>query len=171
MNVKNIFRKTIETLINILLVVICIVMILVIYCTIQIRVFHKDYANLFGYAFFEIGTGSMKDTLNIGDAIIVKLTKNVEINDIIVFEKDNYYITHRVIAKEGDKITSKGDANNIADEQINTSDVCGKVVKVIKKFDIIKKTFFSPVVLLLIIVTLIAIGVFIFYKPPKNSVE
>ena len=167
----KIAKKVLEILINILVIIALGILVIAIYCIIQVKVLHKDYANLFGYAFFEISTGSMADALNIGDGIIVKLTNDVTTGDIIVYKQDNYYITHRVIEKEGEIVTTKGDANNAEDEPIQISQICGKVEKIIPNVEAIKKTFSSPTVLVLIVVTLVAIGFFFFFYPQKKMEE
>ena len=167
---KKICKKILGIIINIIVIFALLIFILTIYCLIQVKVQNKDYANLFGYAFFEINTGSMADTLNIGDAIVVRLTNDVNVGDIVVYKQDNYYITHRIIEKNDDIITTKGDANNVADEKINISQICGKVVKIIPNIDTLRKTFSSPVVLVLIGATFVVIGIAIFSKP-KDKME
>lgn len=164
---KNVCKKALGVLLNILVIIAIIIVILTIYCLIQIKLLNKDYANLFGYAFFEIGTGSMADKLNIGDGVIVKLTQTAEVGDIIVFKEENNYITHRVVDKNGNTIVTKGDANNTEDNPINISQICGKVVKVIPNIASVKATVSSNIVLFLILISLILVGIFIFYNPKK----
>ena len=170
-NIYKITEKILSLILNVLLTIVTIIIIIGGYYIYQIKIVKNDYANLFGYAFFEISTGSMADALNIGDGIIVKLTNDVTTGDIIVYKQDNYYITHRVIEKEGEIVTTKGDANNAEDEPIQISQICGRVEKIIPNVEAIKKTFSSPTVLVLIVVTLVAIGFFIFYKQQKKMEE
>ena len=44
------------------------------------------------------------------------------------YEKDGYYVTHRIIKKNKNKVITKGDANNVADEEIKVSSIVGKVI-------------------------------------------
>ena len=46
----------------------------------------------------------------------------------MTYEKNGYHITHRIIKKNGNKVITKGDANNSEDEEISTSDIVGKVI-------------------------------------------
>ena len=169
MKINKILKTILSIIFNILLIIVLIILFLSIYCIIQVKVQGKDYANLFGYAFFEIETGSMEDTINAGDAIIVKLTKDVEIDDIIVYKKDNNYITHRIIEINNEKIITKGDANNSLDDEITDDQICGKVCYTIRNLDSIKKTFSNPIVLTAIFITVVLIGVLIFYKPKEKE--
>ena len=75
-----------KTLINTIYVILAIIVIILIYNLIQITVVGKPYMNLFGYSIFQVKTGSMSGTIEIGDIVIVKLTNEVEKNDIIILD-------------------------------------------------------------------------------------
>ena len=95
-------------------------------------VLKKDYANFFGYTYFQISSSSMSETIEVNDIILVKITKEVEENDIITFKnKKGKIITHRLVRKNGNHYTTKGDANKVEDETIEESQIIGKVKKVI----------------------------------------
>lgn len=77
----------------------------------------------FAYGMLIIGTGSMIDTINPGDAIIYERYNGeqvVEEGDIIIFTKENIKIVHRVVDKKvvnGEtRYITKGDANQHNDE-------------------------------------------------------
>ena len=135
--IKN-FEKIIGWILNIMIGIIVVIIILSLYYLIQIKVLNKGYANIFGYTFFEVATGSMSDTIEIGDIVIVQLTKEVNEGEIIVYQKDNNFITHRLIQKEDEELITKGDANNTQDEPITLDNVIGKVVKIIPNLSIWK---------------------------------
>lgn len=147
--------KILGYILNILIILVTIIIILAIYYFIQIKVFNKTYANIFGYTFFEVATGSMEPTIDVGDAIIVKITNEVNENDIIVCNKDNAFITHRLIRIEEENFITKGDANNTEDEPMNKSDLVGKVVNIIPNFSLWKKVIYTPQVIIPIFVMLI----------------
>lgn len=147
--------KILGYILNILIILVTIIIILAIYYFIQIKVFNKTYANIFGYTFFEVATGSMEPTIDVGDVIIVKITNEVNENDIIVCNKDNAFITHRLIRIEEDNFITKGDANNTEDEPMNKSDLVGKVVNIIPNFSLWKKVIYTPQVIIPIFVMLI----------------
>ncbi len=49
--------------------------------------------------------------------------------DIITYEEDdNYFVTHRIISKDGNSLITKGDRNNELDNEISSSKIIGKVI-------------------------------------------
>ena len=167
--IKN-FEKIIGWILNIMIGIIVVIIILSLYYLIQIKVLNKGYANIFGYTFFEVATGSMSDTIEIGDIVIVQLTKEVNEGEIIVYQKDNNFITHRLIQKEDEELITKGDANNTQDEPITLDNVIGKVVKIIPNLSIWKKVLSSPVIIIIITLIIVIAG-FAFSHTDKEKVE
>lgn len=90
-----------------------------------------------GYALLTIETGSMSGTIEIGDMILIKDTKDYKIGDIITFlpEGDIVPTTHRIVNYgAGGTFVTKGDANNAKDTLGVTSDmIFGEVIKVLPK--------------------------------------
>lgn len=76
----------------------------------------------FNYGMLIIGTGSMIDTINPGDAIIFEKYNGqfIEEGDIVIFVKQDIKIVHRVVEKKvvnGEtRYITKGDANQNNDE-------------------------------------------------------
>lgn len=167
---KNIMNKICGIILNILLVFVSIILIIGIYYVAQIKIFNNEYANLFGYTFFEVATGSMSPTINVGDVVIVKITKEVYEDDIIVYKEGDNFITHRLISKEENKITTKGDANNTEDNPIEESDVLGKVIDIIPNIGIWRKAILSPEVIGLIgVLIVILIGSFLYTSKTEGK--
>ena len=156
--------KILGYILNILIILVTIIIILAIYYFVQIKVFNKPYANIFGYTFFEVATGSMEPTIDVGDVIIVKITNEVNENDIIVCNKDNAFITHRLIKIEEDNFITKGDANNTEDEPMQKSDLIGKVVNIIPDFSLWRKIIFTPQVIIPIFIMLILLRIILLLK-------
>ena len=153
-------QKIISFILNILLTIVTVIIIIGFYYIYQIKVAKNDYANLFGYTFFEVATASMHPTIGIGDVVIVKITKEVEENDIIVYIDGESIITHRLIEKNDNELIAKGDANNSEDKPINENMVLGKVIKIVPKLGTWRKVFTSSEVvgLILVLITLFGIG-------------
>ena len=156
---KNIFNKIFGYILNILLIIISIIILIGFYYIYQIKIEKKDYANMFGYTFFEVATGSMYPTIEIGDVVIVEITKDIKQNDIIVYKDEKNFITHRIIQKDKDKLVTKGDANNSQDSPIGIETVLGKVINIIPKVGIYRKILLTPEIigLILILITIISI--------------
>lgn len=78
---------------------------------------------------FYIKTGSMEPALPIGSIVVVDPAAEPEIGDIFAYRVGTMVVIHRMIARDGDNYTFKGDANAspdispVADEQI-----LGKVI-------------------------------------------
>lgn len=168
--IKKIIRKIFGILLDILILGITILIIIGIYYLYQIKIQENNYANIFGYTFFEVATGSMADTINIGDVVIVKITKEVNVNDIIVYEDENNFITHRLIEKNEDKLITKGDANNSEDTPVEIIQVLGKVEKIIPKIGIWKKILISPQILCFTCAFVAFLGL-VLNRFSKNNIE
>lgn len=161
---KNIFEKIVKIVTNILMFFVAIIVFFALYNFFVLNILNKSYVNFFGYTFFDVATGSMAEQINIDDVIIVKITKDVKEQDIITYKVGKDFITHRIVKIEQDVIVTKGDANNVSDNPIDKSVVVGKVVKVIPRLGIWKKTLTEPKVLISILVTLTLFSIAFSYK-------
>lgn len=96
---------------------------------------------LLGFKPTVVASSSMSPTLEIGDVVIAVPSdpSDVKTGDIVQYTRAGYQIsiTHRVVSVEPSGntyiITTKGDANNIADDPISVTGKIGKVVQVIPK--------------------------------------
>lgn len=153
--------------IDFFMIILLVILIVVLYCYAQLKIFNKNYINLCGYTVFRVITGSMADTIKPQDIVIVKITKDVEINDIITYKSNDDFITHRLIDKTEENLITKGDANTSEDTPISNEDVVGKVVYIINNVSIWIKVFTTPQVIIAIIVSAITVKL-IFFSKPKN---
>ncbi len=86
------------------------------------------------YKLVGIETGSMTPNLNIGDAVLLSKTIDVDklkVDDIIAYKnKDNVLVIHRIIKINHDHtFITKGDYNNVADrEYVKKEQIKGKVI-------------------------------------------
>ena len=152
---RNKNRKRITKIIDVFLVILIYNVILVMFsCMNKI-----EQVNIFGYEAYIVTTDSMKPSISSGDVVIVKITKEVQENEIIVYSEDNNFITHRLITKdENGKFITKGDANNSEDKPIEEAQILGKVIYIIPKIGIFKRAILSPQVLILILTLIILLG-------------
>lgn len=156
-------------ILNVLLVIVSIIILIGMYYMFQLKIMKNEYANIFGYTFFEVATGSMNPTMKIGDVIIVKITKDVQENDIIVYREENNFITHRLIEKNGDSIKAKGDANNSEDKPVGLQEILGKVIMIIPKVGIWRKIIMSPEVIGLIIILITIFSITFIYNSKSEE--
>ena len=77
---------------------------------------------------YKVETGSMEDKIHAGDYILLLKRKNYKIGDVVTYQTSGYFVTHRIVEINGDKVTTKGDANNINDEEISINQIEGKAI-------------------------------------------
>ena len=112
---------------------------LCVYTFFTVDIMKKDYANVFGYTYFTVSTGSMSGTIEVNDVIFVKITDKAIVGDVITFKnKKGEIITHRVVQKLANTYITQGDVNNVADDPVPKEDVIGKVKYVISPSFILK---------------------------------
>lgn len=76
-----------------------------------------------GYRPYVVLSGSMEPTIHTGSLAIVDTNANyqeVEVEDIIAFQMGDTLVTHRVVNKDNEGLTTKGDANEDTDAGIVT---------------------------------------------------
>jgi len=156
---KKIISKTTEFILNFFVICIIIILLFAGFYFFQTKIQKKDYANIFGYTAFEVSTGSMNPTLQVGDIIFVKLTDKIKENDIIVFKEEKNFITHRLMQINEDKLITKGDANNSKDKPIEKEQVLGKVVFIGINIGLIRNIIFTPKIFICILISILFFGI------------
>jgi len=156
-------QKIVGKIVNVLIVFVIIAIIVCAYSVFSIKVLNKGYVNFFGYSIFEVATGSMKEEIDVGDAVLVKINEDYDVGDIVTYQSGDDYITHRVISKNDSYIITKGDANNTNDNPIDKKLVLGKVIKIMPKVGVWKKVILTPKVIVLILLTLFVFSILFSY--------
>lgn len=147
--------------------VIKILFIIIIIFTIILNLCSKFNVSLFHFRIYRVVTGSMVPYLNVSDIILIKDDLNYDVGDVVTYEKDNIFITHRIVDIKDDLITTKGDANDTNDVSINEKDIVGKVVCKLKLVSLLVSWLERPVIWVLILF----IGITIIFLLPKYRVE
>lgn len=117
-----------------------ILVILILNGFVQLIILGRDYITLFGYTSFIVESGSMEGAINSNDLAIEKITKDVEVGDIVTYYDKGYYITHRVVEVKEHTIITKADSSNTPDLEMKKDSIVGKVVMVfpfMKVFEVI----------------------------------
>jgi signal peptidase len=96
-------------------------------------------SGLFGFQPTLVSGVSMSPALKAGDIVITKdvAADEIEVGDIIRFQKRDSFIIHRVISIEYESgryyFTTQGDANNVEDPPVLEGQLGGKVILTIPK--------------------------------------
>ena len=77
---------------------------------------------------YKVITGSMEPKIKSGDYILVIKSKEYKKGDIVTYFNDGYYVTHRIESINGNKVVTKGDANNKEDEVFDSNSIIGKLI-------------------------------------------
>lgn len=128
-------------------------------------IFHLSFL---GYRLYRVGSGSMEPYLKVNNYILVKESKDYKVNDVITYQIEDTYITHRIVSIEDDVITTKGDANNREDDPINKDSIIGKVVVRFVTLGFILSLFSNPIIWLLILIIGVIITMLIPDKKKKK---
>lgn len=148
-------------MINIVSVVIIVAAVIVLLTVVLTK--SGEAPNILGYSVFRVLTGSMEPTIETDSLILVRREEPSEIkkDDIISFyskdpSHDGAVNTHRVVSveQEGELwyYTTKGDANQIVDSYVTTSDdLIGKVVFTSHPLGILVRLLANPLVFISLI--------------------
>lgn len=151
-------------LLDVIIFIMSIAVIGIIIGAMQFKIYNQSYVDILGYSLFKVETGSMKDTIDIGDIIIIKLTKDVKENDIITYIQNKEFITHRIQKIDNDTIITKGDNNNSEDDPITMENVIGKVVYIIKNVRIWEKVCTDKAVIITVSISISMMIILATYK-------
>lgn len=160
-------KKLLHIISSIISFIITLLLLVILVAWLQVKVFDMKYANIFGFTMFEVVTGSMSGTIEIDDYVIVKETTDINVKDIITFQDGNSFVTHRVVEIRGDKIITRGDANNSDDKEITYDDIVGKVIHVLPGAGVWKSVLLEKQVFIPIIITLVLFVVFFSIEEKK----
>ena len=125
----------------------------------------------FGYGMSVVLSGSMESRLSVDDLVIIKATDNYKVNDIVLFQDGNSLVIHRIIEIDGDTITTKGDANNTADEPINKSQIKGVLVYDIAGLGAMVNILKQPVSVFIILAAAFLLTEFSYRKEKDTDTE
>lgn len=125
----------------------------------------------FGYGMSVVLSGSMESRLSVDDLVIIKATDNYKVDDIVLFQDRNSLVIHRIIELDGDTVTTKGDANNVADEPIQKSQIKGVLVYDIAKLGAVVNILKQPVFVILILAAAFLLNELSYRKEKDTDTE
>lgn len=111
-----------------------IVLIIIAGLTVGIGVFSWNASGLvgnqlpmpFGFGVSVVMSPSMEPVLHTNDLVFVSEQDSYDVGDIVVYQEGNMLVIHRITNIDGDKVITKGDANNVADDPISMEDIKAK---------------------------------------------
>lgn len=113
----------------------------------------------FGVGLATVESNSMVPTFARGDLLVVGASGKDDpaVGDVVVYRDPTIgLVVHRVVAVDGDLVTTQGDANNATDEPFDRSRVVGRVLLVIPMLGLLVGVLRTPLgVLALLAVTLL----------------
>lgn len=125
----------------------------------------------FGYGMSVVLSGSMESRLSVDDLVIIKATDRFEVNDIVLYQDGDSLVIHRIIEIDGDTVTTKGDANNVADEPINKNQIKGVLVYDIAGFGAVVNILKQPVFVILILAAALLVTELSYRKEKDNDTK
>ena len=125
----------------------------------------------FGYGMSVVLSGSMEDRLSVDDLVIIKATDDYKVNDIVLYQDGDSLVIHRIIEIDGDTVTTKGDANNVADEPINKSQIKGVLVYDIAGLGAMVNILKQPVSVFIILAAAFLLTEFSYRKEKDTDTE
>lgn len=107
----------------------------------------------FGVGVAVIQTGSMEPNIPTGSLVVIIPDSSYEVDEVVAFqtEKGKIHTVHRIVAIDGDIITTCGDANDGSnDPAFNVSLIKGKVVLTIPWWGYFTNAMKHPVVIIFV---------------------
>lgn len=120
----------------------------------------KSYSQVFGYSFFEVSSYSMYPELDKGDLVIVKQrdSEDYEVGMVVTYcaVEGTTPVTHKIVKREGDIITTRGvntETNNTDDEPFDVKYIIGEVVDVYEDYGDFVSFIQNPLGLCIVIIS------------------
>ena len=98
----------------------------------------------FGFGMTVVLSGSMEPELSVDDLLIVTPSDTYEVGDVVVYQTQRTAVVHRIVSIKGDKIITRGDANNTDDDPITKENIKGKVIFAIPFIGLIVNLIKTP---------------------------
>lgn len=125
----------------------------------------------FGIGVGVVMSGSMEPELSVDDVIVVKARDSYEVGDVVVFQQKNMLVVHKIVAIDGDTVTTQGTANDVADDPMDVSAIKGEVLFHVDGLGAVVTWIKSPLGTVLILAVAIFLLVRSYAVEKKEDVE
>lgn len=171
-------KKASKVIGNIVFYLILVILIVISIMAIKARK-TGEQPGILGYKFYNVLTGSMTPTINVGDLVVIKdINPNeVKVGDIITFKSENTdnITTHRVkevLNTSGIEFVTKGDANNVEDPNaVESKYLVGKAVRVIPKVGNVTNFIEKNIIMIISLIIGIAFVSFLLFSGKKEKTK
>ena len=105
----------------------------------------------------------MEPNISLYDLVIIHEKDSYHVDEVVIFRNNTYCVTHRIVDMRTDEngetwVTTKGDANNAPDSEIELERIVGKVILTIPKVGYVQNFLQQPLGFLLLT---LAVGILI----------
>lgn len=144
----------IKILRGLLAAILCVILCFNLWMLFQQTVLGREAPQIFGYSQYIVTSGSMEPEFSAGDMIFVKSEGSYQLGDIVAYrDSAGAMVTHRIVGSVEQCFITKGDANNIEDnELLPPENIVGKLQLVLPDVGNAVAFLRSPFGILLIIV-------------------
>lgn len=133
-------------------------------------VYKEELPSVFGCSVVTVLSGSMEPEFSPGDMLLIKRQQEYEVGDVVTYEEQGSFITHRIIEQDENSYLTKGDANNAPDgTRIQYADIFGTVLLVIPGLGNAALFLKSPLGALVLIVAFLLLMELSFWKDKKKA--
>ncbi len=107
-----------------------------------------------GFATAAVLSGSMEPAINTGDYIVTLAKDSYEVGDIVMYENDGVYTTHRIVEETEEGFRTMGDNNGGSVDPwiVHEEDIVGEVVLVLRGFGNVAAFCQTPLGMFVIVV-------------------
>lgn len=99
----------------------------------------------FGVGLATVESNSMQPSFGRGDLLVVGEAAEPAVGDVVVYQDPTIgLVVHRVVALDGDLVTTQGDANNTADVPFDCSLIAGRVLAVVPALGLLVAALKTP---------------------------
>lgn len=156
-------KKILQVLSWILMAAFAIIILFNVTCFIKRTVFDDSCPTVFGIGAAVVISGSMEPNISLYDLVIIHEKDSYHVDEVVIFRNNTYCVTHRIVDMRTDEngetwVTTKGDANNAPDSEIELERIVGKVILTIPKVGYVQNFLQQPLGFLLLT---LAVGILI----------
>lgn len=118
----------------------------------------NDLPMPFGVGLATVESNSMRPAFSRGDLLVVRRADDIETGDVVVYRDPTIgLVVHRVVALDGELVTTQGDANNTADTPFDRNSIVGSVALVLPAMGTVVEALRSPLGVVALIAVLLAV--------------